>query len=287
MNLYHYCSNSSFVSIISTKEIWASDFSLANDFMEGKWVREVFQRHCADREVRSGEQGQLVQHLNAVLDLANAAGFCMSEEGDLLSQWRGYADDGTGVAIGFSKEYLEHLGSLKRDRNDAFNASLTKVEYDLNAQKRVIGEILDPILKLVSEGALRAHTILSIISEDEKTAQNKKFAQMLHRFILFFFHLYSLKNPAFAEEREWRIISHILKIKNSEGQKELLDVEFRALRDRVVRYRRIALEDLSEKIVDEIVLGPKNITSEEIVGQLLEKNGWKEVKIRRSSASYR
>ena len=32
--------------------------------------------------------------------------FCMSELPDSLGQWRAYADDGRGVAIGFSREFL-------------------------------------------------------------------------------------------------------------------------------------------------------------------------------------
>lgn len=32
---------------------------------------------------------------------------CFSERKDCLSQWRGYADDGKGMAIGFDKKLLE------------------------------------------------------------------------------------------------------------------------------------------------------------------------------------
>ena len=33
--------------------------------------------------------------------------FCLSEEGDLLSQWRGYGDDGRGFSIGFDEIILK------------------------------------------------------------------------------------------------------------------------------------------------------------------------------------
>jgi hypothetical protein len=135
MNLCHYCSNESFISIISTKEIWASEFSLSNDIMEGKWIREIFSKYCDEKSVSASNQNALLRHLDSLIAFSGGAGFCMSEDGDLLSQWRAYASNGGGVSIGFDSEYLKSLGSLKRDRSDKFNASLTKVEYDVAAQR--------------------------------------------------------------------------------------------------------------------------------------------------------
>lgn len=42
-------------------------------------------------------------------------GFCLSAKGDLLSQWRGYAGNATGVAIGFSGKYLKRLSGANKD----------------------------------------------------------------------------------------------------------------------------------------------------------------------------
>lgn len=75
----------------------------------------------------------------------------MSEKGDLLSQWRAYAENGGGVSIGFSQAYFQKLGELRRDRSDPFNASLTKVEYEATRQKELLNDELDQILRLVFE----------------------------------------------------------------------------------------------------------------------------------------
>src|SRR6202035_5793546 len=113
MNLYHYCSNASFLSIVSTKEIWAFDFSLSNDLLEGKWIREVFSQYCVEKKVSTRDQLTLLQHFDGLMSLSGGAGFCMSEEGDLLSQWRAYADDGIGISIGFNKDYFDALGTTR------------------------------------------------------------------------------------------------------------------------------------------------------------------------------
>jgi hypothetical protein len=288
MNLYHYCSNASFVSIISTKEIWASDFSLSNDLLEGKWVRQVFLDFCHDKNVAAADQLQLLEHFDEITAIFGGTGFCMSEEGDLLSQWRAYANDGVGVSIGFNKEYLEALGKFKQNRNDTFNASLTKVEYSVARQKEYLSENAEKILKFVSEGVIRRPTLLTPEPEADRAQREVKLGEMLLQFVFFFGHLYSFKNPAFAEEREWRLISHVIRqYKQQKPSNDLKEMEFRPLVDRLVPFRRIPLEQVGKAPVTEIVLGPKNVTPEEIIHALLEKNGFSDVTVKRSKASYR
>ena len=111
MNLFHYCSNAAMISIISNKEIWATELALSNDLLEGKWIREAFSDYCKDEGISASDQNELLRHLDVVIAMAGYAGFCMSEEGDLLSQWRAYAENGAGVSVGFNKEYFETVGN--------------------------------------------------------------------------------------------------------------------------------------------------------------------------------
>ena len=115
MKLYHYCSNSAFINIVESKKLWLSELSLSNDYMEGVWVREALEKYLADQGVDNHEIAQILMRFDEYSILISAAAFCLSEEPDLLNQWRGYADDGAGVSIGFTKEYLERLCSLQPD----------------------------------------------------------------------------------------------------------------------------------------------------------------------------
>jgi hypothetical protein len=235
--------------------------------------------------VGASEQIQLLKRLDFIIGIAGYAGFCMSEEGDLLSQWRAYADNGAGVSIGFDSDYLAKLGNLKRDRNDPVGAHLTKVEYDLEEQVKLVAEHADEILKRVSDGALRFPTLLT--SEEDTQSWRQKSERMGLHFIFFYFFLFRLKNPAFIEEREWRVISHIFHTDRDSTVSELAKMEFKAGADRIVPFVRIALESLSEPAINEIVLGPRNATPELVVEALLVKYGWSNVKVRKSKASYR
>ncbi|MDY4442700.1 MAG: hypothetical protein SPE35_00925, partial [Butyricicoccus sp.] len=102
--VYHYCSVDTFFQIITNHTIRLSDIEKSNDFMEKKWAIQQCLQHIrnnlhnpeypcsrqpglASRLLREMEQ-QFQQYNTMIL----AA--CFSSERDLLSQWRGYADDG-------------------------------------------------------------------------------------------------------------------------------------------------------------------------------------------------
>jgi len=106
--LYHYCSTEAFHSIISSRSIWLSALALSNDSMEGKMLIDAFTR-LAKRDKIDRQSLVLLQDKILAYHKDEGFGFSLSLEGDLLSQWRGYAEDGCGVSIGFSKSYLQKL----------------------------------------------------------------------------------------------------------------------------------------------------------------------------------
>lgn len=71
--------------------------------MEGKLVARALMR-LAERDGLNPVAAERLQNAVAFLEgMFDGLGFCFSEDGDLLSQWRGYASDATGIAIGFSR----------------------------------------------------------------------------------------------------------------------------------------------------------------------------------------
>jgi hypothetical protein len=59
------------------------------------------------------------------------------------------------------------------------------------------------------------------------------------------------------------------------------------MEDRIIPYQQVELKELTENPIDTVILGPKNLTPEGIVQNMLGKNGFKYVKVIRSEASYR
>ena len=127
--LYHYCSTETFHSIVKNRSIWLSSLTQSNDSKEGAVILEILIELANEADLTLAAQGRLESALRGGFDFFDGLGFCLSEEGDLLSQWRGYANDGTGVSIGFNREYLVALGAKLRE-SEGRSFGLKKLIYD-------------------------------------------------------------------------------------------------------------------------------------------------------------
>lgn len=102
--LYHYCNLQAFMSIIKTKQLWLTDPRSMNDSTECWWYMTVLKDVLSELYKKENID---VARLNEIHQMAYANGSfrkfltSFSEEENSLSQWRGYADDGRGFAIGF------------------------------------------------------------------------------------------------------------------------------------------------------------------------------------------
>lgn len=74
--------------------------------MEGRLVTQTFERLLSQSTVTTEEIEEIRRALLIIEDMFDGLGFCLSEKPDLLSQWRGYADDGQGLSIGFNKRII-------------------------------------------------------------------------------------------------------------------------------------------------------------------------------------
>jgi hypothetical protein len=283
--LHHYCSTSAFHSIIENRSIRLSSLTLSNDSQEGKMIERVMTELASEAGINSSHVERLREMIGIFSNLGDGLGFCLSENGDVLSQWRGYADDGSGVSIGFSSDYLEWLGRKRRDRDEALFV-LRQVEYRAEEHRHLIAPILDEVEKCIEAGAFDTPglTILSSKSKgeiEEARAKTKKAHLRLGLTVLpLFSHLFVLKSDAFQEEEEWRLISIFSKASED-------TCSHHAAEDRIIRHRDFALEELERGPVVEVTLGPKHQTPVENVKSFLDQNGFEEVSVKRSRATYR
>jgi len=284
--LYHYCSSNAFQSIIENRRIWLSSLSLSNDSMEGKLVAEILARIAKADGLDQAAMHRLQESVSGLEQVIDGLGFCLSEDGDLLSQWRGYAADATGVSIGFSKDYLARFAEASRAPEKS-GFTLQRVEYDLEIQESLIKPTYIEIKKLINEGAFKlpVRTILSDgRSNDEVKRDNEKiksaFSQLTLTVLTLFAKLFLLKSSAFREEHEWRLISYFVKTGDDM-------CSFRALNDRIVPFREFELLESESGSIVEVILGPKNTTPNYVIESFLKQRGFANVTILRSEATYR
>lgn len=206
---YHYCSVATFFSIIKNQSIWLSDISKSNDSQELKWFLkelEAFIHRIWDSLILERKQGgynddpaeiqslysSIVQELQT--ETFKCWAFCLSEKRDDLGQWRGYADDGKGLAIGFNRVAFDGVNLEK-----IFNLGKFGTDYLLSPRfgKVEYGEMgLSKFESSFRKGLdLSKETSLSVIKDKLKNKINqfKKVAPFN-------------KNGGFREEEEWRFI---------------------------------------------------------------------------------
>ena len=152
--LYHYTSFDALCKIIGDWSLvhwnaqdkrmtaWATDIRYLNDATEFKYgldVAKAVYKSLNEENIASGieESYSVKSFLEHALsgELGSQTYiFSLSENGDLLSQWRAYCPHG-GVSIGFSKRVLEGIAEQQRFK-------LIQCIYRIEDQKREIEQVL-------------------------------------------------------------------------------------------------------------------------------------------------
>ena len=286
MLLYHYCSNLAFCSIIEQKRVRLSLLSLSNDAKEGQHVLDVASRVLPGDFVH--KEDALAQ-LKQVISLISAIGFCVSEDGDLLSQWRGYADDARGIAIGFDRDALR--AAAEEESGEDFIVRLAPVGYDEKLLTEVILPDLNPIVEHYNLGKMnppRCGTLLMPLTEEELEAEQLRYQKASNDLFRMLFRIanyaYMVKALFFKEEKEWRLFSLLT---TSDKGLMLSNARFQPSSDKLKPFREFPLKGFAPNIVKEIVLGPRNLTPIEVARLFLDSQGFDHVLLRRSIGSYR
>jgi hypothetical protein len=253
--------------------------------MEGRLVSDTIDRLAEQAKVDHFHRHRLKELLGTLEANFDGLGFCMSEDGDVLSQWRGYAEDGTGVAIGFSKGCLERMASAHPF--DGF--VLQKVEYEAQEHEERLRPLFQELQRAIAAGALRPAELRERLARAIKAAApvpvpdtsdpEGAFTELIKKCLSLTAHQYFLKASAFREEREWRLLSFLVGTGRSA-------CEYRARGGRLVPYRSVDLSPAGPGI-SSVVLGPKHETPAEAVRAMLARSGFPETEVRRSSATYR
>ncbi|MDR7029822.1 DUF2971 domain-containing protein [Rhizobium rosettiformans] len=280
VTFYHYCSTEAFRSILVNKSIWLSSLISSNDALEGHWMTRIINLVSAEEALKESAILELDKMARMIEGITDCLGFCLSEDGDTLSQWRGYADDGRGVSIGFNTGFLEELAQTAKA------VTFQKVEYNVDAQKARVRQLVPRMKVLIDRGAcdpplpgglLTQKTPQEYSAEvEEHIAVNN---QLFNLLLELSYSWFAFKNPAFREENEWRLAMTVL----AEHQ-----TEYRTAAGRLVPYKPISFPPRGDlPAIDEVVLGPKHTTPVRIVESFLRRCGHSGAKVRLSDASYR
>ncbi len=202
--LFHYTDPYGFEGIVRSKTLWATSYRWLNDAEDvrfGERVIDNVAKRLACDSTLSDEHRWLFdqflqQHdalrLTKVTDVYIAS---LSEDGNLLSQWRGYAGNGAGFALGFSSLRLPQ----KENPDAQLVLRLVKCLYDPSIYKEEVSHVLlrlaDGIVRYIQTYARSMPTLDAFV---------RKALVLMLRWTATL--TPKLKHSAFAEERERRLV---------------------------------------------------------------------------------
>ncbi len=317
-SIYHYCSADTFMAIIQNKTLRLSDINKTNDYMEKKWANNIIVSVLQEKLNEHGINMKLEEdywydeqsnnHLEyykkevarVLYDKSPVLITCFSAEKDRLSQWRTYGQDGTGVAIGFNCKAI----SLLNDKRDIV---VEKVIYKENKRKEKLGQLIESVIiyiqNMFEEDKVKISDDFNVYFEDEFDS----FCEVLVDYIGQVGCV--IKNPAFSEEKEVRII-YYPKLPNREilgdiqlnvamkyfqkvkviSDYKIKPLKFNYRNNQLVAFSDIDFTELINKpIINEIIIGPKSQLKESDIYYFLLSNGFdaNNIKISKSEATYR
>jgi hypothetical protein len=230
--LYHYTSAAGLHGIVKEHAVWATGISYLNDedeFAFGFRMMVELLTEFTKRRTKFASWRDIISDYADQSAGIHVGVFSLSEHADLLSQWRGYARN--GFSIGFS---IHRLTEIAHEAN----YNLARCIYEVPKQRQMLRSLVHTSVELYgrrcSEGA----------SHDQALVEGG-YALLVNCIRL----APLLKNPAFTEEREWRLISRIHRADSGDWQIRVKSTHF-------VPYLCLSLGEPGASPIGEVVVGP-------------------------------
>lgn len=194
--LHHYTTLDGMVGITRTASIYASDARYMNDASEMAYAARTIGSVVA-AVLGEVEDEPMKAALPDRSNFANAFEYgrrpfiaCFCEQGDLLSQWRGYGGGAPAFSLGLDLSSLTSFGGFGP------NTYLRKVIYEKAEQERTVRAITQDWVAAARKMVSLGEEVSNVFPYPAIWALQQALAE----------HHLSFKHPSFAEEREWRII---------------------------------------------------------------------------------
>jgi len=290
--IYHYTSLEGLISIIEDQSLYCTNIHFLNDKKEYQYGVDLILKVIEGMKSEDNYFGVINMIMKKIDLIYKSERYvtCFSKNGDLLSQWRAYGNDGKGVSIGFKS--IDFESSVYQFLNG------NHIEYNEDIQLEVVGELIRLIIDFFHE----RKEIIDWAEYGYELLVANVVIEFLNNIIS------SYKHPSFSEEQEYRfeykIDGNIIK----EDDEELL---FRASGSLIAPY--IKIKGAYKKYMDEkkagkykesgadptfalkqlpiveIIIGPSSDYDMLKMGieSLLRKNKYNGVLIEKSKVPYR
>lgn len=302
--LYHYSGNVKCFSILSNKSIRLSDIRKSNDSAEMQIfypaiidaIKDEYEKNPFDFAYENYENKEaitaILNSVKKVIDDSFSKGkltsyvLCLSEDGDLLSQWRGYADNGKGCSLGFD---IDALRDFCNRSNGVF--ALEKIRY-LTQE-----EIENLIVEKATSLKKRLHDYVSC-NEYSSQQPLKEVSKFLFDIIDEIGKTIIYKSAGFAEEKEWRLyindwVSKTFVGYNPGGSHSVVahylegKISYHVTENDIIPFILLQFGENPSDYIKRIILGPSNKISNKDIALFLQQNQYTSTEVSTSKITYR
>ena len=291
--IYHYTTYKGFESIVSEQRLRLTGNTCLNDPAEYQYAKDITVKRLEDKWLRENHNNIVITKMIELLNQPNAEYpeqfiLSFSEKCDDLNQWRCYGDNGFGICFGYRSPAPR----------ENYYRNFHKLLYDESDQINWIDFIVEEILKLKLEIPPQRPRVVSPFNLD---------VMQLSGIILF-----CMKHHAYKDESEWRFMTDA-------GGKSVFSQECFAHKDKyevkiydggllqksknpqwdikstLAPKYKYYFKPAREKFVDnesellpinEVWLGPCSEIEEKDVIELLSKNGYAGIDVKKSKIPY-
>lgn len=195
--LWHYTDAAGALGVLRGRALWATHALFMNDASELRIAYPLLQDEIDAAEKKLAGNAVLRNLTTALGVMISDQGrdpdvyaVCFCEHGDLLSQWRAYGRAGGGYALGLDS------AALLTDANRTVGLSLSRVIYDEGRQRELAKALVEQTIAIYSR-----YVKLRPDHEGKALAVvARSFAYGAQTYA------YRIKDGAFSEENEWRLI---------------------------------------------------------------------------------
>lgn len=220
----------------------------------------------------------------------------------MLSQWRGYADDGRGMCLGFGVDEILKFADIS-----AFTTTLEleKVEYlskeELDQRIKNFANDLFDLIQVI----LFDINEMDISNDSNTEFEENIYDNLYYNIIAEIEESIKFKAEGFKEEKEWRLF-----IKNSLNKDEIqkkeyssigslseearrksrefvdANVEFNVKKNDIVPFISFGFDKYHNNLINEVICGPNNMIRKSDLEVFLRKYGYNDCKCRKSNITY-
>jgi len=257
--LYHYTNSNALVDIIKSRKIRLSAPWHLNDPREGEDFEALLNEYVSAKRTGDEKAKMAMESLKSLHSYVA----CFSEDGDLLSQWRAYAQNGEGVSIGLDRE---HLFKCLANQSEMV---ARPVEYaDTLEHLHLNGETYTAFSTILTHGAAPSKSVIQTLAKIR----------------------WAIKRKAYQEEMEHRLIfspPNPTSISTKLGKTNVKRI-FSAAKAEVRDYVEVEFDAADwALLISKVIIGPKNETNHTVLKDFLAANGLPKTSVRDSAAHYR